>query len=634
MNRVKKVLALLLLVLCTIELKSQSETIKKYSDLLVFENFDSLKKISLVQKNNYITQFNTLASLEKSRLKYYSCDFGTDLLELENLAAKINTKAATIVLLHFKIEYKKSKETVKTEIIDDINKLRELAIELNDFFEIANSDYNSMTEIIDNRYYDEIPFTRSDSFLIKQYYHLVIEAAQKNKSNDLFVLQNIASIDYNLALDESSHDILNCCNNLLKFIDTSKSYKYIEGYVYNCLSLYFSKIDKFDLAISWAKKCLSTLINKCSTAKAQYLYSIANCYFLANNDDSAKKYFELSLKNIQPGTTALLTTEICYDRLSLINFYKKKYQLAFNQLYLRDSLFYLRVKKQKEDITTNMEHKYAFEKNKTKILSLESQRSRFIKYTIAAFIVALVILFLSLLLYRQNVKIKKLNLFRNKIQSVISHDLRSPLYSLQQLYLQANYLIKKNNLNDLKKISDSIDFASTNIGNLLDNLLLWSKQNKLGISEKINLSSCINDVLQLYTNIADAKNIAIENNIDNGMHLYSNKNVLSLVIRNWIDNVLKHANPSNICVNAFYVNNNIEIVVEDDGIITEGAAKKINTFLSGVFKEDTLVNSGGLGLLLIHYFASNQNWTINLESSTNKNTFFVVIPNCTENEAS
>lgn len=606
---------------------SQIEKIKKYSELPVLYNLDSLESVVRNNKINKVGLFNTIATIEKSRINLYSCDIGKNLPQLSSLAKSLNSKLADLVLLQLKIELQINQEDSKVEIFNNLNKLRETAELLNDDYTIAIAYHKLMCEQINGRAYENMPLNTADSFMINQY-HDSFKKIAKNHNEIVFkILESHNEIEYSLAMKDNVDVVIDKCNIMLKLLDNEIKYNFAKLYYYISKSIAYSNLENSEEAIFWARKCLEFETLNCSSIKTHNYFTLANCYYNNDNYDSAKYYYVNCINNSNYNNNRTIRLlEYCYDRLSVINYYQENYKIGYEQLYVRDSLFALRVNKQRENLALELAQKYQYEKNKMKIDLLENQKKNFLLSLLISFLIIFVIGILLIRIYIQNRKIKALNFFKNKIHSVISHDLRSPLFSLQQLYFQAAFLIRKNQIDTLNLLSEKIDLASINIGNLLDNLLLWSNKNKVNVLEYSNVSNIVKEVIDLYSQIAEAKKIQLVNNIDDQLSIQLNKNVLNLIIRNWLDNLLKHTSCSKITFSAKNNINQIEIIVKDDGKIEIDIFNKINALLSGKFKQETLLNSHGIGLLLIQYFMNVENWKVTLKKINEENVFCISIP--------
>lgn len=220
------------------------------------------------------------------------------------------------------------------------------------------------------------------------------------------------------------------------------------------------------------------------------------------------------------------------------------------------------------------------------------------------------------------------NALKDKMFSVISHDLRSPVGSIKQtLNFISSGLIKpgedlfNETIKDLIKTSDEAYI-------LLENLLGWAKSqsNILNvIPESLELKPLANSVAGLLKLNCENKKISIQNNIPEGITVFADLQMLQSVIRNLLSNALKFTRENGtIEMNAVGVNAEVIISVKDSGVgISEARLKKIfdqdrpeQTF--GTNKE----SGSGLGLILCKDFVEKNGGKIWVESKEGQGSAF------------
>ena len=230
-------------------------------------------------------------------------------------------------------------------------------------------------------------------------------------------------------------------------------------------------------------------------------------------------------------------------------------------------------------------------------------------------------------------ELKQSNALKDKMFSVISHDLRSPLSSIKlALDFISTGLIKptdelfKVTIKDLVKTTDEAYI-------LLENLLGWAKSqsNILNvIPESLELKPLVNSVAGLLKLNSENKKICIQNNIPEGITVFADLQMLQSVVRNLLSNALKFTRENGtIELNAVAVNEEVIVCVKDSGVgISEARLKKIfdqdrpeQTF--GTNKE----SGSGLGLILCKDFVEKNGGKIWVESEEGKgSTFSFSIP--------
>ena len=222
----------------------------------------------------------------------------------------------------------------------------------------------------------------------------------------------------------------------------------------------------------------------------------------------------------------------------------------------------------------------------------------------------------------------KTNATKDRFFAIISHDLRTPIYSfnilakiLSEYYIDLNDEQRKAHINTLEN-------SSKNIVNLLDNLLAWSQlQNNKNdfFPEKYNLLEIINEEIKEQSEIADLKNISLKFIEYRPFYVYIDKYMIKTTLRNIISNAIKFSNPNSV-VEIFIIeqDNRIIIEIKDTGIgISEEDGKKLFKIDVKHSTYGTAKEKGtGLGLILCKEFVEKNKGVISFISDIEKGTSF------------
>lgn len=223
------------------------------------------------------------------------------------------------------------------------------------------------------------------------------------------------------------------------------------------------------------------------------------------------------------------------------------------------------------------------------------------------------------------------NKLKDRLFSIISHDLRGPLINLNDIIKMMNEgTISEGEFQAiLPLLSRNIEYTT----GLLENLLYWSKSQLQG--EKINpvhfnLKEICIGILHLFENVIAEKMLQIENNIDEDCIIYSDKDMIQLVMRNLISNAVKFSRRGgSIILSSGTEGAYSEICCSDTGVgISETNQKKL-------FEPEAFTTPGtgneqgtGLGLLLCKDFIEKNGGTIRVESGLEIGSKFCIkIPN-------
>lgn len=258
--------------------------------------------------------------------------------------------------------------------------------------------------------------------------------------------------------------------------------------------------------------------------------------------------------------------------------------------------------------------------NKSQIKDLRVLSSQLIK---------LLELRVSLIKLRKSEReLMELNTTKDRLFSIIGHDLRGPIGSFKSLI---NIMISDYDLSDtesVREILTGIQKTSDSTYYLLENLLFWAKsqQNESVFApEKINLKEIVIKILDLFTEMSKNKEIDILNNIEEDTVVFADRNMLMTILRNLISNAIKFTSGGKkIQVSASKNEDRYILSVQDEGegIKPENLKKLFkNTELFSTYGTNGEAGSG-LGLILCKNFVEKHNGKIWVESEVGKGTTF------------
>ncbi|MFN2343328.1 MAG: sensor histidine kinase, partial [Desulfonatronovibrio sp.] len=154
--------------------------------------------------------------------------------------------------------------------------------------------------------------------------------------------------------------------------------------------------------------------------------------------------------------------------------------------------------------------------------------------------------------------------------SIIAHDLKSPMASLLSSTEMLADQTEIFNEEEIKILSRDLHKNALNTFALLEDLLQWSRMNQGAIDyapEPCSLDALINTSLNSSRDIAERKNITIENHTPQDMTVLVDQPMIKTVIRNIIFNAVKFTpRGKNISITAVKTSSFVEVCVQDDGI--------------------------------------------------------------------
>jgi two-component system, sensor histidine kinase and response regulator len=238
-------------------------------------------------------------------------------------------------------------------------------------------------------------------------------------------------------------------------------------------------------------------------------------------------------------------------------------------------------------------------------------------------------------LENKTIELTELNHVKTKLFSVVSHDLRTSIYSLKNIFdaLRMGNISNEQVLKELPDLSIEID----NCTELMDNLLSWGrdqfKESRINIAW-VDLHKIVELTIKHLINRAGKKNITIINSIAAPTNAYADKEMMKIVLRNLIANAVKFT-PSGGKVEIFSQTDSdcIRIIIKDNGVGMTAHA------IARVFNNEYYTTPGtnreigtGLGLIICRDFIESNNGHFAISSKVNEGTSVVIsLPNEEQN---
>lgn len=234
----------------------------------------------------------------------------------------------------------------------------------------------------------------------------------------------------------------------------------------------------------------------------------------------------------------------------------------------------------------------------------------------------------------KNEELSVINLEKDKLYSIIAHDLKGPFSSFLGLTQIMADELPGLTMDDIKNFAISLNTSAAGLYNLLENLLHWSRMQQSAIPytpESVAASSIIKEHMSLLTQSAVKKGIEIVYEIPDGLSIKVDRYMFQAVIRNIVSNAIKFTQRSGrVTISARKREGDmVEISVRDNGI---GMSSDM---VENLYKIDLLKNrkgtegepSTGLGLLICRDFIEKHGGKIVAESEEGKGSvFYITVP--------
>jgi two-component system, sensor histidine kinase and response regulator len=212
-------------------------------------------------------------------------------------------------------------------------------------------------------------------------------------------------------------------------------------------------------------------------------------------------------------------------------------------------------------------------------------------------------------------ELDELNSLKNKLFSVISHDMKTPMYALRNLFRSMQQMNMSGK--EIKSIIPDVVADLNYTTGLMENLLHWVKSQMHAAHfspVKVNLEEVTDEAIHVHQLQASTKKITIKREMESLINVFADKDMVNLVLRNLLSNAIKFTpEKGSITIKLTKEPPFCRVSVIDNGIgensyySTNGTASESGT---------------GLGLMLIRDFLSKNGGKLLIESEPGKGSIF------------
>lgn len=415
----------------------------------------------------------------------------------------------------------------------------------------------------------------------------------------------------------------------------SDDFRYVSWSLNGLANIYY-KLSEYSQALHYYSKALDW--NKERNHEYAYIDNYIGMGLVYAHLNEKEKGLEFLNEATNVANKLGVNIQIIDAHNSILEFYKilddsEKIKLSFD-LFLSqyDSI----LNAQQFEIINELERNFRIQQelliSEQKLEYDEKERKAFILVIVVMILIIMVIL----LQYRQNKKMNKkleeMNQTKDKLFSVISHDLKNPFNTLIGFSDILVSSLEERDFNDALNHAKLIHKASFEGFKQLTNLLNWSLSQSGKIQfrpDLTKLSELITELQKLYQPEIDKNKLVLEikNNINEKVKL--DPNIIKIILENLLSNAIKYTPEGGIIVvSTFKDINQIRIRVTDSGI---GMPTEIMDALEG--KEGFIKSrkglrkeSGtGLGLSIVNDFIDIHQGQLKVESFDGSGSVFEVI---------
>lgn len=216
-------------------------------------------------------------------------------------------------------------------------------------------------------------------------------------------------------------------------------------------------------------------------------------------------------------------------------------------------------------------------------------------------------------------KLKRINENNERMLSVLGHDLRGPVSNLTSISeMASNSEISQTDFSEFILL---INEQANQVLEMLETTLNWAKLNFNVIAQnetEIHFESLIFSILEIHKNVYKSKNITVQLSLESSERIVSDREIVTIIIRNIISNAIKFTPVNGII--SIKIEKNI-LVISDTGI---GMSEEM---IGNIWNHNYISNPGtnnekgiGMGLQLVMQLVKKINCELTIESELNKGT--------------
>lgn len=520
-------------------------------------------------------------------------------------------------------------------------------------FDVATRHYVTALKILDSLNDKEglmvayknlgiIYFQQEDSLNTLKYFGLAEKISKEIPLSDKTIsLYNLYAIFYVNAVKDTNKALQIFLNNLE--LSDKKGFEavHVECLIY--LGNFYIDKGMPDRALQYLNKGLELARQKKMVEEESNLLLMMALTVKGTDPATAHNYLNraLEIANSIHNTVFAITV---YNEKTILYKEQGKYKEAFETLERKqkvaDSVF--DIKKVKE--IASISSAYEFDKSNMRIKQLEvlsAKNARERNIVISVSVVIAVMLVLVLYYYRKSVKLNKQlvlreqelkdsNKMKDKLFSIIGHDLRGPIAMIPaMLYLYEEEVLTEE---EKQKLLEGLKSHVQISLETLDKLLYWGQSLIRGISiqpQKFRAKKYIKRNTELKKPDAAEKSISITEHIPDDLEVYGDPAHFDFIMRNLISNAVKYTHKGgkvSIAVDMKARPGNIVFLVTDDGIGID-KSKIDSVFQPSHSTLGTANEQGtGIGLMICKDFAKQNGGAIWVESEQGKgSTFYLAV---------
>ncbi|MCE1197519.1 MAG: ATP-binding protein [Marinilabiliales bacterium] len=232
------------------------------------------------------------------------------------------------------------------------------------------------------------------------------------------------------------------------------------------------------------------------------------------------------------------------------------------------------------------------------------------------------------LILKQNRELTELNETKNRLFSIISHDLRNPIGNMMSFLELTREFIQDGEQEKVVELLAVAENSSKASYELLENLLNWARSQLSSVAFQpvdFDLHQVIREISDLYQSALTQKEITLLREIPEGTWVHADLDMIRTVLRNLTSNAIKFTpEQGHIAIQSVEEEEEVRVLIRDTGVGIETARlEKLFSFTSNKSTYGTSGEKGtGLGLVLTHEFLAKHGSRLTVESQPGAGSCF------------
>ena len=431
---------------------------------------------------------------------------------------------------------------------------------------------------------DYAHYCRAFSFMKKKLFEESTKEFQRVSSKFQFYYNVQRHLGEN-ALEQKKFTEALCYFEPLEKLSNTQQYDFNKSVLLHNIGITYLHMENYAKAEEYLFKCVALQQLQKDTLRLIGTYmDIANNYYEQYKDALAIPYFERAylLSKIvndfeakQNASQGMAVVEENKKRFDKALAYRKEFEIWKDSLNNQNKVWEL----------AEFEKKFAINQKQEEVNHLETQNKLKAIQRNSLFASSILLILLlatgayffvqkikrNKVILTQKLELDQLNATKDKLFSIVSHDLRSSVNALKTSNAQLIENLNSKNLEAVSSLLNQNSSIANGAYNLLDNLLNWALvQTKQAYfhQDSLHLYSICEQVAFNYKPLMLNKNIQFENTISKSIFVFADQDSLKIILRNLLDNAIKFSLQSGMI--KMYVQSSSDthhhLIIEDNGI--------------------------------------------------------------------